>query len=1174
MGKHLSFQEQRSLLQLEREAERREMENTIGSKTALECQALGVSILHLQILQVQNSLFGKASVRLVNRWNQDSPLAAHKMKVGDEVRLSRMKSGSEGGSHAMKGVIIGVTDAAVNVMASSEEDQELLQDSEGAMEVLAPPLRLDVVASEVTHRKRVEALDAAERYEPGGIATPVREILLGEVPPECLDRVASRAGVALDGDLAGRLNPRQREAVTKALCAPRLALIHGPPGTGKTTVVVEIITELVKRGEKVLVCAPSNVAVDNIVERLGDRSLSGRMVRLGHPARLSETARRVSLERKVEEADGTQLVSDARREMSRAVRQMRRKGCDREERFALRGEVRALRKEVRQREKRVVGDIVSSTAVVLCTCTGAASGLLRRHEGFDTVVIDEAAMALEADCWNAILCGRRLILAGDHKQLPPTIKSDAAAKRGLSVTLFDRLMAQHGGTIGVMLNEQYRMNESISNWASAAMYAGELRAHESVASHCVSELVEARRLERRLAAASEGAAAAAGAADGEGDAAVDEEMTDAVLLLLDTAGCEMREASVGEGTHANEGEAAVAIAHARALVRRGVDASEICIITPYNGQVELLRGLKGADDLVRGVSVRSVDGFQGGEREAVILSLVRSNDGGVVGFLGDARRLNVAITRARRHVCVICDSDTVSRDAFLRGLLDYLEEHGEVRSALDYQPEELCDAEDFEPAFLDEDLTAAEALLEELDGSAPAAEEERAAAGGGGAAGGAEQLELEDAAAQLELGDAAEQLEVDDAAAQLKLDDGTEQLELEDGAEQLKLEEGMPRLRIRAKHNGEALAVSVPADATCAELREALSRAARVPEARLKVLCKGKLLKGSGDPIRDTAAADPAVTLLLMGSREAPPPAPQGAGGPPAAAAKAAPAGGHKGKEAAFEEKWRRELSNLQRRRGKYKVSHELRCTGMSAAQRARIHEMAEGMGLLHLSRGEGKGRYLLVRRPTKLVNAAAEAEESPPAAGAAEGAGAAAPAPRRSSGARASGFALDVSEDSEDSGEDAPAEGKQADARKSAQRATSGGKSNAVLASLAAERKARADARRSAAARAAAAAEDEMEAVEAAIRGNRAAQPAYAKYISADGILRSSAPRVGPKNERERVRQKLLRGALRKKIGAGAAGRTSKQAATLQEKAEEERRDARLFGRKAPKKKGRGKRR
>lgn len=510
-----------------------------------------------------------------------------------------------------------------------------------------------------------------------------------------------------------------------------ITLIHGPPGTGKTTTVAELIHQAVHvHNMKVLVTAPSNVAVDNVLERLVAHQENGtvgtgrpriRAVRIGHPARIQPSILPYSLESLVQTAEGTEIVNDIRSEYQQNLQiASNPKGRFAEKKAAYK-ELKLLRKELREREGKVVRGLMESAQVVLCTNVGAANSILDKYgpnsssgakSGFDLVVIDEAAQALEVSCWIPMLRGRRVVLAGDHCQLPPTIKSrHGEVQRELSRTLFERIMykskqkiwkerkdRKKGGRRSVdvarMLKVQYRMHEDIANWCSRAMYSGKLVSHDSVKGRKLHHLShvsdptnddddeDQNKVDKD-----------------EGDISLLSTTMNATLLLVDTAGCDLHESVNSAGSRFNEGEADIVAKHVHNLIDIGMKPKDIAVITPYNGQVEILRRLL-LEDFPK-LEIRSVDGFQGGEREAVVLSLVRSSDRGKdgIGFLADKRRLNVAVTRAKRQCAVICDSDTVSQNAFLKDLVTWMEDNGEYLSAMEYIEEDpLMKVENLTPS--------------------------------------------------------------------------------------------------------------------------------------------------------------------------------------------------------------------------------------------------------------------------------------------------------------------------------------------------------------------------------------------------------------------------------------------------------------------------------------------
>lgn len=473
--------------------------------------------------------------------------------------------------------------------------------------------------------------------------SPLVQVLFGRSSPTPASSVpppaAALGGASHAQDapkwISTSLNDSQRDAVRFALAAREIALIHGPPGTGKTHTLVEVILQLAASGARVLVCGPSNISVDNLVERLAPHRVA--MVRLGHPARLLPSVLSHALDVLTRTSDAGALVQDVRREMDERQAGVRKARGGRERR-ALYEELRELRREYRERERACVEGLVRQSRVVLATLHGAGGQQLR-HAEFDVVVIDEASQALEAQCWVPLLAAKKAILAGDHLQLPPTIKSLNAKSRledkqgssrgdeaelpagaTLERTLFDRLLDLHGTSIKRMLTTQYRMHERIMAFPSAELYESQLIADEAVKHRLLTGLTYEVQ---------------------------DTEDTREALIFYDTQGGDFPEKAesedevkslLGGESKSNEMEAALVRQHVGKLVAAGVRCEDIAVITPYNAQLGLLAGLLREE--FPGVDKGSVDGFQGREAEAVIVSLVRSNDAGEVGFLGEKRRLN------------------------------------------------------------------------------------------------------------------------------------------------------------------------------------------------------------------------------------------------------------------------------------------------------------------------------------------------------------------------------------------------------------------------------------------------------------------------------------------------------------------------------------------------------
>lgn len=620
------------LIDLEKDAEISGSISSGSLRNLDTAQKRGSTILNLKCVDAQTGLMGKTLLEFQS--TKGDVLPAHKFGTHDVVVLKPNKA--DLGSPALgQGVVYRLKDSSITVAFDDIPE-----------EGLNSPLRLEKVANEVTYRRMKDALVQLSKGVHKGPAADLIPVLFGERPP-----TVSKKDVTFT-PFNSNLDHSQKDAISKALSSKNVFLLHGPPGTGKTTTVVEIILQEVKRGAKILACAASNIAVDNIVERLVPYRV--KLVRLGHPARLLPQVLESALDAQVLRGDNTALANDIRKEM-KALNGKLLKTKDKNTRRDIRKELKTLSKEERKRQQLAVTDVIKNANVVLTTLTGAVSRKLE-NISFDMVIIDEAAQALEIACWIALLKGSRCILAGDHLQLPPTIQSVEAEKKGLGRTLFERLADLYGDEVMSMLTVQYRMHELIMNWSSKELYNSKITAHPSVAAHMLSDLDDVKK----------------------------SSSTESTLLLIDTAGCDMEEKKDEEDSTMNEGEAEVAISHAKRLVNSGVQASDIGIITPYAAQVVLLKMMKNNDDKLKDMEISTVDGFQGREKEAIIISMARSNSKKEVGFLSDRRRMNVAVTRARRHCCLVCDTETVTSDKFLKRLIEYFEENGEYLSASEY----------------------------------------------------------------------------------------------------------------------------------------------------------------------------------------------------------------------------------------------------------------------------------------------------------------------------------------------------------------------------------------------------------------------------------------------------------------------------------------------------------
>lgn len=538
------------------------------------------------------------------------------------------------------------------------------------------------VANDVTYKRMNQVMTKISKMTESE-STPLMRVLFGVSAP-----VPSNPSTLQDIQfLDPSLNDSQKHAIKFALSSSEIALIHGPPGTGKTHTLIELILQMLKQNLRILVCGPSNISVDNIVERLSPHKVT--LVRLGHPARLLPSVINHSLEVLTRTSEAAVIVQDVRKEMDDKQASIKKTRNGRERR-AIYADLKGLRKEYREREGKCVNDLLTASRVVLATLHGAGGFQLRTQQ-FDVVVIDEASQALEAQCWIPLLSARKAVLAGDHLQLPPTVKSlntktkseaknvgtaldeklqrlglndedkETARSIRLESTMFDRLLSLHGPSIKTLLTTQYRMNEKIMQFPSNELYEAKLVAADSVKERLLKDLPYEVQ---------------------------DTEDTREPLVFYDTQGGDFpertedhpvaeRSTMLGD-SKSNEMEAAVVQIHVGNLIDAGVRAEDIAVITPYNAQLAALSSL--LKERYPGIELGSVDGFQGREKEAVIVSLVRSNLEKEVGFLGEKRRLNVAMTRPRRHLCVIGDSETVSRgSSFLKRWMSFLEEHADLR---------------------------------------------------------------------------------------------------------------------------------------------------------------------------------------------------------------------------------------------------------------------------------------------------------------------------------------------------------------------------------------------------------------------------------------------------------------------------------------------------------------
>lgn len=486
-------------------------------------------------------------------------------------------------------------------------------------------LGVQLFFDETSYRLMFEALDRVIRARSGRLAD-LRDIFYTKAP-------ASR--YTFDAMRFPWLNASQEKAVNEVLWAKDVAVVHGPPGTGKTTTLVEAIFETLRRESQVLVCAQSNMAVDWISEKLVDRGIN--VLRIGNPTRVNDKMLSFTYERRFEaHPDYPQLWS-----IRKAIRELRqqRKHAD-----SWHQKMDRLKSRATELELRIRSSLFGEARVIASTLTGAANRVLE-GEKYSTLFIDEAAQALEAACWIAIRKAGRVILAGDHCQLPPTVKSIMALKGGLGKTLMERIVENKPETV-TLLKMQYRMNEQIMKFSSEWFYHGMVESAPTVSHRGILDY-------------------------------------DTPMMWIDTAECDGKEEFVGENFgRINRAEAELTLQTLQQYLekigkQRILDESiDVGIISPYRAQVQLLRKELRKREFFRPyrhlLTVNTVDGFQGQERDIILISLVRSNDGGDIGFLRDLRRMNVAITRARMKLIILGSSETMTSHPFYKKLYEYV----------------------------------------------------------------------------------------------------------------------------------------------------------------------------------------------------------------------------------------------------------------------------------------------------------------------------------------------------------------------------------------------------------------------------------------------------------------------------------------------------------------------
>jgi len=623
------------LIRLEAEAEKQEDLRDMQRHLSAGAEASGSSLVNL-VIRDQDAGFGGSILLTLGKRNQNLSMPWTRLGTGSPVILSEEgRNGSPESTTGWRGVVSRLQKETIQVAFAEWPEAGLLAESE------RPTFRVDRSSDEISRQRQRQGLEKARRAKDTRQAA-LRDVLLGV-------RAATFRPIEHAPMLDKNLNDSQQDAVRFALTAEDIAIIHGPPGTGKTTTLVELIRQIAQNGQCVLAVAPSNLAVDNLLERL--LAAGENAIRLGNPARVLPELRAHTLDGLLENHPEMRMARKITREAyllrdqaSKYTRARPAPGA----RQALRQEARQMLADARRIEDQVVEHLVSATPIVCATTTGL-DGRLLRDRVFDWCVLDEASQGTEPVSWIPLQYADRLVLAGDPFQLPPTILSAEAIAGGLAVSLMERLMDTPGPTIARRLVVQYRMHQAIMAFSSTEFYEGSLIASPSVSTHLLRDL----------------------------PGITSNELTGTPVSFIDTAGASYDETVEPDGdSRFNPMEAELVLQKAQALLDAGLAPDDLAVITPYSAQVRLLRERLRQPE----IEIDSVDGFQGREKEAIIVSLVRSNPDGEIGFLEDIRRMNVALTRARRKLIVIGDSATITSHPFYQRLVAYFDTIGAYHS--------------------------------------------------------------------------------------------------------------------------------------------------------------------------------------------------------------------------------------------------------------------------------------------------------------------------------------------------------------------------------------------------------------------------------------------------------------------------------------------------------------
>lgn len=563
---------------------------------------------------------------------------SHVFQSGKLVSLFSNAGNNSEMKHTVSGVINTVKKQEMIITLNSDTEPNWLHDGNVGVQLLF---------DENAYFEMMRALNIVINTEDEKLEL-LKSILLGSEEPTFEEKTP----LAIPS-----LNESQNQAINNILQAQQLAILHGPPGTGKTTTLVEAIIQTIKNEPQVLVCAPSNAAVDLLAEKLTEKNI--RVVRVGHPARITDEILDLCLDSKIANHNNYKDLRAVKKQADEYRRQAQKYKRnfgpeEREQRKLLLKESSRLKEEADHLEHYIINDVLSSAQVIATTLVGASNYQIR-DKHYTTVFIDEAGQGLEPASWIPITKADKVIFAGDHFQLPPTIKSIKAAKEGLSETLFEKAIKRN--TCNVLLKEQYRMNSNIMQFSSQEFYDNQLIANAEVIDWTIYD----------------------------GDLPIE---------FIDTAGCGFFEQTDKETKSTfNPEEADILkkhfIQYTDLLSSQNIsDDISIGIISPYKAQINVLQnifeGNTTENNLSIKVNINTIDSFQGQEKDIIYISLARCNEKGEIGFLSDVRRMNVAMTRARKKLVIIGDSATIGNHKFYSDFLDYINKIGAYKSAYEY----------------------------------------------------------------------------------------------------------------------------------------------------------------------------------------------------------------------------------------------------------------------------------------------------------------------------------------------------------------------------------------------------------------------------------------------------------------------------------------------------------